>query len=244
MNKSFDKLINIMRRLRGKGGCPWDRKQNFSSIRINLLEETYETIDAINKKNYSKLKEELGDLLLQVVFLSQMADEKNKFTIYDVINEISEKLIRRHPHVFNNLKVKNTTEVLSNWENIKRAEKSEKEAKYILNDIPQIFPGLLKAYKVQNKVKRFGFNWGTINESVKRFKSKEKEFLDSIKNNKKRQIEYKFGELIFSIVNIGMFYKINPEEGLNKTTKNFIQAFNKYEKKLKKQQLNNKGVKI
>ncbi len=243
MSKAFDRLVDIMKKLRGKNGCPWDRKQTFSSIRINLLEETYETIDAINKKDYSKLEEELGDLLLQVVFLSQIAAEKKKFTITDVIKNISDKLVRRHPHVFNKLKVKNTTEVLSNWENIKRTEKTKKEQKFILNDIPKILPALLKAYKTQNKVKRFGFNWGETKDIINRIKKREKDLILALEKNKRKEINNKFGELLFSLITISVLYKINPEESLNKATEKFTKKFNKIEKKIKKHKADTKSFK-
>ncbi len=242
MSKQFDKLVKIMKQLRGKNGCPWDRKQNFKSLRMNVIEEAYETVDAINKKNFKKLKEELGDLLLQVVFLSEIAEEKNKFNVNDVIKEVSDKLIRRHPHIFGNIKVHSASEVLSNWEEIKHKEKSKKEQKYILNDIPEILPALLKAYKTQNKAKRFGFSWKDVNEAIKKFKEEEKEFLTAIKNNKKSKIEEEFGDLLFSLVNIGIYYKINPEESLNKSIKKFKNRFNKLENILKRKKINLKDL--
>ncbi len=232
MEVKFIKLVKIIDKLRSKKGCPWDKKQNFKSIKEPLLEESYEIIDAINSRDYNKLKEELGDLLIQIVFLSRLAKEKKRFNVYNVIDNAIKKLIRRHPHIFGKIKVKGTKDVLKNWEQIKRAEKSER--KYILDDIPEILPALLKAKKVQNKVSRFGFDWERIDGPVEKLKEEIDEFLQAVKANRKRRIEEEIGDILFSVVNIARFYHINPEEALNSTVKKFIKRFNFIEDSLKK----------
>jgi len=235
MKKGIENLVKIIDRLRAKDGCPWDKKQNFKSIREPLLEESYETIEAINLKNYEKLKEELGDLLIQIVFLSRLAKEKKQFTIYDVIEDAVNKLIRRHPHIFGNIKVRNSKEVLKNWEHIKESEKKINKPVHILDSIPHTLPALLKAKKVQNKVSRFGFDWVKIDGPVNKLKEEINEFLDAVKTKNKRKIENELGDILFSIVNIARFYHINPEEALNNTIKKFIKRFNFIEDSLRRQ---------
>lgn len=232
MSHRINKLVSIINTLRGKNGCPWDKKQNFKSIREHVLEESYEVIESINLKDYNKLKEELGDLLIQIIFLSRLAEEKNYFNINDVIETASDKLIRRHPHIFGNIKVRSTKQVLRNWERIKKSENSDK--KYILDDIPNYLPALLKAKKVQNKVSRFGFDWKRIDGPVKKLKEELSEFIEAIKSKKKNEIEDELGDILFTVVNIARFYSINPEEALNKTIKKFIKRFNFIEDSLSK----------
>jgi len=227
---ALESLIKIVAKLRSKNGCPWDKKQNFKSIKEPLIEESYEVVDAINSKDFNKLKEELGDLLIQIVFLSQLSKEKKYFNINDVIETAVEKLKRRHPHIFGSVKVKGVKDVLKNWEKIK---KSENNNKYILDGIPNILPALLKAKKVQNKVSRFGFDWKNVEGPMEKLNEELKEFKNAVKSNKKNKIEEELGDIIFTIVNIGRFYHINPEEALNKTVKKFIKRFNYIEKKIK-----------
>lgn len=232
MLNSFQNLVNIVDKLRSKNGCPWDKQQTLKSIRANIIEEAYETVDAINKKNYLQLKEEVGDLLLQVLFVSQLAKEKSKFSIKEVIQGISNKLINRHPHIFGDQKVKNTKEVLYHWEQIKKKEKNTKS--YSLTDIPLNLPALLKAKKVQNKVERLGFKWPSIKFPLHKLKEELNEFICEVKNNKKINMEEEFGDILFTLVNIGRFYDIDPEEALNKTINKFIKRFHYVEKKANK----------
>ncbi|MBN1897339.1 MAG: nucleoside triphosphate pyrophosphohydrolase [Spirochaetes bacterium] len=234
MINEFENLVNTIKRLRGKNGCPWDKKQNFKSIIEPLVEESYEIIDAINLKNYSLLKEELGDLLIQIIFLSRLAEEKKRFNILDVIRGAKEKLIRRHPHIFGDIKVKGTKQVLENWERIKKTEKEDKKEKYSLGDVPSVLPSLLKAKKIQNKASRFGFDWGNKEGPVNKLKEEIEEFLQAVETDKKRKVEDEMGDIFFSLVNIARFYHINPEESLNKTIKKFIKRFNFIERALEK----------
>ena len=234
MQNRFSKLVNIVEKLRGKGGCAWDKKQTLQSIRENIIEEAYETVEAINKKDYHLIKEEAGDLLLQAVFISQIANEKNKFNMTDVVEEVTEKLIRRHPHVFENVKVNGQDQILHNWEKIKRSEKGKKEHDSILSDIPESLPALIKAKKVQSKVERFGFKWDSIKYPIKKLKEELNEFICNIKNKRSQsEIEEEFGDIIFTLVNIGRFYNISPEAALNKTINKFKKRFNYIEDKVK-----------
>ena len=241
MQDSFKKLIGIVNKLRSKNGCLWDRKQTLRSIRENIIEEAYETVDAIDKNDYQLIKKETGDLLLQAVFISQIAGEKNKFNIKDVINEVIDKLIRRHPHVFKNVKVKNTEQVLHNWENIKKNEEGKNKQESILKNIPGNLPALIKANKVQSKVERFGFKWKSVKGPIKKLKEELKEFIDAVNNGcSKEEIEEEFGDILFTLVNIGRYYKISPEQALNSTIKKFNKRFRFIEQEVKKE---NKSLK-
>ncbi|MBU1076854.1 MAG: nucleoside triphosphate pyrophosphohydrolase [Spirochaetes bacterium] len=240
MKGDFNELADLVEKLRGKDGCPWDREQTLKSIRHNIIEEAYETVEAINSDNYDLLREEAGDLLLQSVFISQLTKEKNKFDINDVIKVVIDKLVRRHPHVFNNVQADDTKEVLSNWEHIKKEEKNLEGYASILDDIPPILPALLKANKVQSKVERFGFRWDSIIYPVKKLKEEVNEFIVEVENEQvsPNRIEEEFGDILFTLVNIGRFFKINPEEALNKTIRKFITRFQRIEEKLKGEERN------
>lgn len=245
MQDSFKKLIKIVNKLRSKNGCPWDRKQTLNSIRENIIEEAYETVEAIDKNDYQLIKKETGDLLLQAVFISQIAGEKNKFNIKDVINEVTDKLIRRHPHVFKNVKVKNTDQVLYNWENIKKNEEGKNKQESILENIPGNLPALIKANKVQSKVERFGFKWKSVKGPIKKLKEELKEFIDAVnKGCSKEEIEEEFGDILFTLVNIGRFYKISPEQALNSTVKKFKKRFRFIEQEAKKENKSLKEFKL
>ena len=238
----FNKLIKIMKKLRSKNGCPWDKKQTFSTLKEYLIEETYEVIDAVNKKDYDKLKEELGDLLLQVVFYSEIAAERKKFTIKDVIRILNSKLIRRHPHVFGSKKFRNLNQLLATWEHIKYTE--QKKGTRYMDGIPETLPVLLKAKKVQSKAERAGFEWRNKKGAIDKFNEEVNEFLGALKTNNKRKIKEEIGDLLFALVKIGKFYHINPDEALNKTIKKFIKRFNYIEDKLKEQGKNMSSVSL
>ncbi len=245
MQNQFKKLISIIDKLRSKNGCTWDRKQNLRSIRDNIIEEAYETVEAINNNDYQSIKEEAGDLLVQAVFISRIAEDKNKFNINDVVNEAIDKLIRRHPHVFDDHKANNTKQVLANWESIKRAEKKEGEDNSILSNIPDILPALLKAKKVQNKAERSGFKWDSVKSPIKKLKEELKEFISVVeKKGLKEKIEEEFGDILFTLVSIGRFYKISPEAALNRTIGKFKRRFNYIEQKLKKDNRSIKEFKL
>lgn len=222
---SYNDLLEIIQILRSKNGCPWDLKQTHNSLLPNLLEETYEVIDAIKKNNKDSLKEELGDLLLQIVFHARISEEDNEFTMEEVIDGICKKLILRHPHIFGNVIANTTEKVLDNWEQIKKIEKGYKTQTEVLRSVPEVLPSLLRAYKVQKKAAHVGFDWNNIDDVIKKIDEEKKELLDAIKNNNKNEILEEYGDYLFSIVNFARFLKINPEFALTNTTEKFINRF-------------------
>ncbi len=223
---SVIKLLSIMEKLRSKNGCPWDRKQTYDTLKKYVLEEAYETIDAISKKDFSALKEELGDLLLQVVFLSQIAKEDRKFDFYDVVNTLNEKLVRRHPHVFGDLKVKDSDEVRKNWERIKKLEKKEEKSDYLH------FPALIEAMKLGEEAEKIGFDWASSREILKKIKEELKDLEIAINSGEKSQIDEEIGDLLFTISQISRKEKLNPEESLKKANQKFYSRFKKLKERI------------
>jgi len=218
-----------MERLRAENGCPWDRKQTHESLKPYLIEETYEVISAIDSGNDDELKEELGDLLLQIVFHAQIAKEDGRFDIDDVAKTIVEKLIRRHPHVFGDLKVSGSDEVLQNWEKIKKEEGKES----IFDGVPEGLTSLLKARRVQEKAKRVGFDWNNIEGTLDKVKEEFDELSEAIKFGKKEKISEEFGDLLFSLVNVSRFLDIDAEDSLRQTIEKFMKRFKSVEKIIK-----------
>jgi tetrapyrrole methylase family protein / MazG family protein len=227
----FDKLMEIMRRLRAPGGCPWDAEQTHESLKRYLLEETYEVIEAIDAASTPMLREELGDLLLQVVFHAVIAEERNEFAIDDIIDTLNDKLIRRHPHVFADLKVKDIDQLIENWERIKKEEKGASR-KSALSGIPAHLPALLKAQKITEKAARVGFDWSHVDEVFAKVLEELKEFEETMFEANQQRMEEELGDLLFSIVNLGRFLSLNPEEALRKTITRFTRRFNYIEETL------------
>ncbi len=225
---NFAKLVEIMEKLRGPDGCPWDKAQKREDLKTYLLEETYEVLDAIEEKSDEKLKEELGDLLLQIVFHAQISKEEKKFDIEDVCKEINEKLIRRHPHVFSNTEAKTPEVVLKNWEKIKKGEKRGKSA---LEGVPKTLPALLKSYRLQEKAGRVGFDWEETKQVEKKVKEELKELKEAMNKGIKQKIREELGDLLFAIVNLSRFLKIDPEDALQSANEKFIRRFKTIEKK-------------
>jgi tetrapyrrole methylase family protein/MazG family protein len=225
--KDFKDLVNLMSKLRAKDGCPWDRSQTHNSLLPYLIEETYEVVEAIQSKDYEKLKEELGDLLLQIVFHSQIAEEKDKFDVYGVIRRINYKLRQRHPHIFENRKKISKREVIQNWEHIKLAQKKDKR---LLSGLPKKLPSLLRAYRLQEKVARLNFDWKNAAEVLPKVKEELEELEKALNTKNKRKIEEEMGDILFSWVNLSRHLNINPELALNKTIDKFICRFNYIEK--------------
>ncbi len=225
MEKDYLKeLVQTMKILRSENGCEWDRAQTHQTIRQNMLEEAYEAVEAIDENDINHLKEELGDVLLQVILHSQIASDNNEFNIQDVAKELNDKLIHRHPHVFGENKTKDVKEILSNWEKLKQIEK--KERKQTLDGIPKHLPSLLKAMKISKKVARMGFEWQNYNQLIEAFNSEIEEF----KNAKtKEEKEDEFGDILFCLVNIARWNDIDPEMALDKANKKFTKRFNKLE---------------
>jgi len=238
----FHDLVEIMAKLRSKeGGCPWDREQTHESLKPYLIEETYEVLEALDNEDPDLLQEELGDLLLQIVFHSQIAKENGYFTIGEVISGICNKLISRHPHVFGDLQVKSSEKVLENWEEIKRKEKREESYTESLRRIPKGLPSLMKSYKVQSKAAKVGFDWENVEGAIDKVKEELGELLKIYKTGEKEKIREEIGDLLFAIVNVARFFDIMPELALNETIEKFIRRFEYIENKAreKNQDLNN-----
>ena len=245
-SKLFSILVNIMKKLRSKDGCMWDREQSHNSIKRNLIEETYEAVECIESSDLEGLKEELGDLMLQIIFHSQMASESGEFNINDVMKNIIEKLIRRHPHVFENKILNNCDEILENWEDIKKAErkKSLKKKDSIFADIPKILPSLHYAYEIQNRASRLGFDWDEIKEVFKKIKEEINEINEELKRGKKNAVANEIGDTLFSIVNFSRHLDIDCEQCLKNTSKKFIQRFDFMEKYAKENNLDFKKMSL
>jgi tetrapyrrole methylase family protein/MazG family protein len=230
----FAELVKLMRRLRNPGGCPWDAEQTHQSLTRYLLEECYEVIEAIDAGNPELLKEELGDLLLQPIFHSAIAEEKGDFTMDDVIAAISDKLIRRHPHVFGEQIIKTSAEQIVNWEAIKKEEKGE-ERKSAIVGVPPHLPALLKAQKITEKAARVGFDWPTVDGVFAKVIEELKEFEEMMLAGNQEKMEAELGDLLFAIVNLGRFLNLNPEEALRKTIARFSRRFEHVEAGLHRQ---------
>lgn len=228
----IDPLVRVMQKLRGPEGCPWDREQNHRSLRKYLIEETYEVLDAIDEGNMNKICEELGDLLLQIAFHAQIADEAGFFDINDIVEGIVQKLIRRHPHVFGDIRVSTSAEVSRNWDKIKENEKKgEPESKSVLDGIPAALPSLLKAEKIQKKAAKVGFDWPDYIGAMEKVKEELMELLEAINENSLVQIEEEMGDLFFSLVNVARLLKVDPETVLNETNRKFVSRFKSMEDK-------------
>ncbi|MBR3791130.1 MAG: nucleoside triphosphate pyrophosphohydrolase [Clostridia bacterium] len=226
MEYTMDDLLNIMKRLRADDGCEWDKAQTHQSIKRSMIEEVYEAIEALDNNDDKMFANELGDVLLQVVFHSRIAEERGAFDFGDVVNEICTKLIDRHSHVFGNDKAGNEAEALKAWENNKKKEKGLKTFSDALVDVPKNFPALIRAEKVQKKAKNAGFDWENIDGAM----DKVYEELDELKSASQETVSEEFGDLLFSVVNVGRFLNVDPEISLNDATNKFIDRFIKMEK--------------
>lgn len=224
--EKFQKLVDVMKRLRTE--CPWDQEQTHDSIKAATLEETHELIEAIDEKDFSEMKGELGDVLLHIVFHSQIASESNHFSIDEVIDGITEKLIRRHPHVFGDTKVKDNDEIMYNWEKIKLDE----GRKSVLDGIPKALPQLHRSFRIQEKASKVGFDWDKKEKVWDKVKEEINEFEQVSQTNDSQKIEEELGDLLFSIVNYTRFIGINPENALRTTNEKFIKRFAYIESKL------------
>jgi len=220
----IERLINIMNELREK--CPWDKKQTIHSLRQQTIEETFELADAITDKDWQNIKEELGDLLLHIVFYSKIAMEEKQFSLQEVIDDICEKLIRRHPHIYGSVKVKDEEEVKRNWEQIKLSEGKIS----ILSGVPKSLPAMLKAMRLQEKAKQVGFEWETKEQVWKKIEEEKKELLDAVNEGDSKHIEEEAGDLFFSVINYVRFLNVDAENALELTNKKFIKRFTSMEK--------------
>ncbi|ENK0840085.1 nucleoside triphosphate pyrophosphohydrolase [Clostridium botulinum] len=224
-NYDFMDLLDIMDRLRGEDGCPWDKEQTHTSLKKYLIEESYEVIEAIDNKDVDMLIEELGDVLLQVVFHSQIGKEDGFFEIKDVIQSICDKMINRHPHVFSDLEINNSNEVLENWDKIKSMEQGNETYTDSIRHIAKTLPALMRADKVQKKAAKVGFDWENIEDAMKKIIEEYKEIEDVYKSKNKVKILEEIGDLLFSVVNVARFLDIDPENALNYSIDKFINRF-------------------
>lgn len=251
MSHSFDRIVEIMAALRAPGGCPWDRKQTHESLKPYLLEETYEVLETIDQQDKPKLREELGDVLLQVLFHSQIASETGTFTVTDVMDQLGDKLIRRHPHVFQKppggADAVDPEQVLHRWEEIKRAERKESgRTGSVLHDVPKALPALLRAYQVQARAARVGFDWPDNAQGLEQVSAKLDEELGELRqalqsaskddasgssperlvpDAHREAMEAEFGDVLFSMVNLARHLKVNPEDALRRATNRFAERF-------------------
>ena len=236
--QAFDRLLTIMDELREQ--CPWDQKQTMESLRPLTIEETYELGDAILDADLNAVKNELGDLLLHIVFYSKIGSETNDFDITDVINTICKKLIHRHPHVYGDVIIKNETEVKHNWENLKLKEGKNS----VLEGVPHSLPALVKASRIQEKVAGVGFDWKHTDQVWNKIEEEIKELKEEILNMNQNAIEDEFGDVLFSLINYARFLNVNPENALERTNKKFIKRFQYLEQqaKLKKRTLSDMSL--
>lgn len=242
----FKILLDIMKRLRSDSGCSWDREQDHGSLKKSLIEETYETIEAIESGDPESLNEELGDLLLQVVFHGQIADEEGSFNISSIIRTIIKKLLRRHPHVFGGTRANSSKEILAKWEDIKKEERrnSKKGEDSIFSGIPKSLPPLHYAYEIQNRASRLGFDWDCTSDVYEKIIEELKELKEEVDRDNKEAISAELGDLLFSIVNYGRHLGVDIEKSLQDTGRRFIERFKLMEKMAEEKDLNFSGLSL
>jgi MazG family protein len=232
--EKFQQLVGLMSRLRGVNGCPWDREQTFDTIKPYTLEETYEVLDAIDRREWNEVAEELGDLLLQVVFYAQMAEEQKLFAIGDSLDAINQKLIRRHPHVFGDESAESAGDVKRIWGEIKAAEKKEKgkEQTSILASVPRAMPALVEAQQIASRAAGVGFDWENPEQVVDKLHEELAELDEARRHASQAALEDEIGDLLFVLVNLARFVKVDPEQALRRTNAKFRERFGYIERKL------------
>lgn len=229
---TFDEFLEIMKKLRAPDGCPWDKEQTHASIRNNFLEETYEIVDAIDRDDAADMCEELGDVLMQVVFHAIMAEEEKHFDFSDVVDGVSKKLVYRHPHVFGDTVAETSEKVLDNWEKLKRVEKSQETYADTLKSVPAAFPALMRAQKVQKRASKAGYDFCSVPEAFSKISEETAELKDELSKGDKLKLTDELGDLLFSIVNVGRLLGIDCEEALGRSTVKFTERFEKAENKI------------
>ncbi|MGO9144911.1 MAG: nucleoside triphosphate pyrophosphohydrolase [Desulfomonilia bacterium] len=232
--EEFDRLMKIFERLRAPGGCPWDAEQDHKSISRSIIEEAYELFDAIHKEDVEHMREELGDVLLQVVFHSLIARDMGEFTINNVINDLADKLVSRHPHVFGDVRLDSSKEVIRNWEKLKKNEKGKSKRVSILDGIPDAVPSLVAARKIQSVVSRVGFDWQDPHGVIEKIREETGELTEVLQSGKPDQVEEEIGDLLFCMVNLARLCKVDPEAALRRTNRKFKKRFNAIEKEARK----------
>lgn len=228
MKKSFEDVVGLSKYLRSPEGCPWDREQTLETLRFFILEEAYEVIGAIDANDTQELREELGDLLYQVIFVSQICGEEGKFDVEDVVRELYYKLVRRHPHVFGEEKARDAEEAIKRWHGEKMKEKTRRRD---LLEIPRSMPALLRAQRVGEKASQVGFDWEKTSDVIEKVKEELEELQKAIEDGRGNSIEKEWGDLIFSLVNLGRFLKLDAEVSAHKAIDGFIGRFNRVEEK-------------
>jgi len=249
--ESFKALYDIVAKLRSPGGCPWDREQTPSTLREALIEETFECLEAIDEKDPTHIAEELGDLFLVVTMLGYIYEEEGNFSVAASLANVNEKLIRRHPHVFgekkaNDTSVISTDEVLNNWESIKINQEGRKPKESVLDDVRPGFPPMDRAWKLQKKAAKVGFDWQDIEGVISKIREELDEVQEVVKCNDKRHLEEELGDLLFSVINLCRFLKVDPSVALRRTNSKFISRFKYMEKKMKEtgQEMNKENIGI
>lgn len=243
-NYNVNDLIDIVEILRSPDGCPWDREQDHKSIRRDFLEETYEVIEAINKNDHDGLLEELGDVLLQVVFHAQIEREKNSFDLNDVADGVCKKMIERHPHVFGNISAETSEQVLDNWDVIKKQTKQQKSQTESMLSIPREFPALMRADKVQKKAAKVGFDWDSVEGAFQKVSEELEELKEAVQMGVVENANEELGDLLFSVVNVSRFISVDSEEALTNATDKFIDRFSKVEKMAEEKGINMKETEL
>jgi tetrapyrrole methylase family protein / MazG family protein len=226
--RSFDDLVRLMTKLRGPEGCPWDREQSLADLKPFVIEEAYEVVDAIDRNDRHSLLEEVGDLLLEAVFIAEITREEKSFDIYDSITAIHDKLVRRHPHVFGDVEAGDAEQVLVNWEKLKNEERKA-ENKSVLAGVPQSLPALLKASRLTEKAARVGFDWRRTEDVFDKIDEEMGELRDAVANSDAASIEEEIGDLLFTLANVARKLEINPEEALQSTNRKFMRRFESME---------------
>lgn len=229
--RTFDDLVQLMTTLRGPNGCPWDRKQTLPDLKPFVIEEAYEAVDAIDRNDRDALKEEVGDVLLEAVFIAEITREEGSFDIYDSITAIHDKLVRRHPHVFADAEAKDAEQVLVNWEKLK-SEERKAENKSVLSGVPRSMPALLKAARLTEKAARVGFDWRRTDDVFDKLDEELAELREAVASGDASQIEDEIGDLLFTIANIARKVSANPEEALQSTNRKFMRRFETMEKQV------------
>jgi MazG family protein len=233
--EKFQKLVSIMARLRAPGGCPWDREQTFDSIKPYTLEETYEVLQAIDNRDWTELTEELGDFMLQAVFYAQMASEENLFRIDDALDAINAKLVRRHPHVFGEESAQSPDDVMTIWGRVKESEqqKKAKPREGLLDGVPRAMPALVEAQQIASKAAGVGFDWENPEQVLEKLNEELAEFAEARRNASHEQLEDELGDMLFVIVNLARFVKVDPEQALRRTNAKFRKRWGHIETKLR-----------
>jgi tetrapyrrole methylase family protein/MazG family protein len=227
--KRFDDLVDIMARLRGADGCPWDRRQTRETLRPFLIEETYEISEALDREDDRGLREELGDLLFHIIFMARIAQEEGVFDIYDVISAVAEKMVRRHPHVFGNSEVSGPHEVEANWAQLKAEEKPRGS---LLEGIPQHLPALMRAYRLTQRASKVGFDWENKDQVWKKLEEELREFQAALSGGTEDDLRNELGDILFTLVNLARFIDVDPEDALRRVTNKFVERFRYIEKRL------------